>query len=59
MTSIDELSSEKNSDEESISTDDLGNIRYGSYVHMNINARDYRLKIRYRIGKYQSEWKGA
>ena len=59
LASIDESSADNYSDDESISTDLLGDIRGGNHVHPNINARDIRLRIRDRIGKAQSEWKGA
>ena len=37
----------------------LEDIRDGSQTHPNINKREARYKICYRISKIQSEWKGA
>ena len=34
-------------------------IRYGNYVHPDINAKYFRLKIRDCIIQKQSEWKGS
>ena len=56
--SIDESSAEDNSDDESISTNALEDIRDGKHVHPDINARDATLIINDRIRKVQSEWKG-
>ena len=43
--SIDESSANDNSDDKSISTEDLEEIWYGSYIHPNNNARYTILKI--------------
>ena len=57
--SIDELSTDVESDGGYISTNALKDIQGGSQIHPEINARDFRLKIRDPIKKDQSEWKGA
>ena len=57
LASIDESYAYENSDEESISTDYIEDIRDGSYVHPNINVRYALLKMRDCIRKYQDEWK--
>ena len=59
LASIDESSSDDNSDEEYISTDNIEDIRYGSHVHPNINSRDTILKIHDHIIQAKSEWKGS
>ena len=57
LASINEASVDENSDEESISTDNLEDIWDGRYVHLNINARYARLKILDHIRQTQNEWK--
>ena len=57
MDSNDKSSAEDNSDEKSVSTNDLEGVWYGKHVHPDINARDARFKIRGQIRKAQSEWK--
>ena len=59
MARINESYAENNSNEESISMNDLEDIRDGNYVHPNINARYARLKICDHIRQAHSEWKGA
>ena len=44
LSSLDESSTDDNSDEKSISTDSLKDIQDGNYVHLNINARYARWK---------------
>ena len=39
--------------------DALEEIRDGNHVHLNINARDVRLKISDQTRQAQSEWGGA
>ena len=59
LDSIDDWSTENDSDDGSISTDDLEDIWGGSQIHPELNARDARLKIRDRIKQTQNEWKRA
>ena len=59
LSSIDESSTDDESDYLSISTNDLEDILEGSQIHPEINARDDRLKIRDRIRQTQNEWKGS
>ena len=47
------------SDHDLISTDMLEEICNGSQTHTNVNRREARYKIRYRIRQRQSEWKEA
>ena len=54
--SFDELSTDDKSDDRSISMNDLEDVWYGNYVHIEINKRDFRLKICERIRQTQSEW---
>ena len=49
MDSIDGLSTNNDSDDESISMNALEEIWYGSQIHPEINARYARFKIRDRI----------
>ena len=56
--SIDESSTDNDSDDGYISMNFLKDIQYGNYVHQYINTRDTRLKIHDRIRKTQNEWKG-
>ena len=49
LASIDESYTDDDSDDLSISTNDLEDIWDGNYVHPGINERDARLKIRYHI----------
>ena len=49
LDSIDELSAINTYIDKSTITDSLVDIWYRSYMHPNINARDYRLKIRDHI----------
>ena len=55
--SIDESSTDNNSDDGYISTNALGDSRYGNYLHPDINAIYARLKIHEHIRKSKSEWK--
>ena len=57
--SIDESSIEYDSDDGSISTNAIEDIRDGSYIYSDINARYAVLKICDHIRQAQSEWKGA
>ena len=57
LASIDESSADDNSDEKSISTENIEDILDGSYVHPDINASDARLKIRDCIRQSKNEWK--
>ena len=59
LASINEASVDENSDEESISTDNLEDIWGANYAHLNINVRDARLKIRDHTKQTQNELKGA
>ena len=59
LYSIEELSTEDDSNDGSISTNALEEIWGGSQINPGINARDARLKIRYCIKQMQSEWKGS
>ena len=59
MDSIDELSTDDDSDEISISTNVLKEIWYRSRIHPGIDAIDANFKIRDRILKTQNKWKGA
>ena len=55
MSSIYELYTENDSDNRSISTSDLENIRDDSQIYPDINAIDARFKIHDPIKKTQSE----
>ena len=57
LASINESSTDNDSDNVSLITNTCENICYGNYVHPDINARDARLKVRERIRQAQSEWK--
>ena len=59
LASIDESSTDYDSDNGYISTRSLKYIWYGRYVHPYINARDSILKICYRINKAKNDWTGA
>ena len=59
MPSIYEGSTDYESDDGSISINNLEEIWYGSYVHPDNNSRDTRLKTRDHIKKVQGELKGA
>ena len=52
--SIDESSTDNDSDDRSISTNDLGGIHDGSQIHTELNTRDARLKIRHHIKHTQN-----
>ena len=58
MASIYELSIHNNSNDRSISTNDLEEIWYGSQIHPYIYSIDARFKIRDHIRQRQNEWKG-
>ena len=58
MTSIDESSTDNESDDIYISTNALEDIWDGSQIHPIINARDSRFLICDRIKQTQNEWKG-
>ena len=49
LSTIDELSTEDESEYGSISTNVFEDIQYESQIHPDINARDARLKVRDRI----------
>ena len=59
LDSINESSTDDEYDDRYISTNTLGDIRDGNYVHPDINTRDTRFKIRDCIRQTRSEWKGA
>ena len=59
MASIDESSTENDSDEGSISTNALKEILDGSQIHIELNARYARLKILDRIKKRNVFWNRA
>ena len=59
MDSIDESSTDDNSDEGYISTNVLKEIWGGSQIYLELNARNDRLNIRDRIRQTKLEWKGA
>ena len=59
MASIDESSTENDSNEVSISKNTSEGIRYGNHVHSDINTRYTILKIRDRIRQVKSERRGA
>ena len=56
---MENLDSNEKSDHDLISTEMLEDIRDGSQNHSNVNKREVRYKIRDRVKKRQSEWKGA
>ena len=56
---MDAMDSRDESDDETMSTEMLEDILDRSKSHTNINRREARYKIRDRIRKRQSEWKGA
>ena len=58
LPSIDELSTEDEYDDGSISTNALEDIRYGSQIKSYINARDGRLKVWDHIKQMENERKG-
>ena len=57
MVSIYESSADDNSDDGSISTNNIKDIRHGNHIHPDINPRYARLKICDRFNQAQSEWK--
>ena len=57
MASIDELSTDYDSDDGYISTNDIKNIWYGSQIHPEINWSDARFKICDHIRQTQNEGK--
>ena len=59
MASIDESSTDDDSNNVSVCTDAVENIQYGKHVHPDINARYSRLKTRDRIMQLKNEWKGS
>ena len=59
MASIDESSTDIDSDDKSISTNALDDIQYGSQIHPDINTRYSILKIRDSIKQMKNEWKGV
>ena len=59
MASIDESYSDDDSDDGSISTNNLEDIRDGSQIHQELNSRDDILKICDRIKQTNCECKGA
>ena len=56
---MENLDSSEESDHDLISTEMLEDIRGGIQTHPNVNKREARYKIRDRIRKRQSEWKGS
>ena len=59
MDSIDESSTDNESDHGSKSANSLKYIWYGNQIHIELSTRDPRLKICDRIKQTQNEWKGA
>ena len=59
LASIDESSTDNDSKDGSISTNNNEDIRDGNYVHPDINRRDARLHIRDHIIQMQVESKWA
>ena len=59
MSSIDELSTDDDTDDGYISKNVPKDILDGSKIHPDNNERDARLKISDRIKQTQNEWKGA
>ena len=57
LASIDELSIDNKSDDVSIGTNGIKDIRYGNQIHTDINARDVRLKICDYIKQTKNECK--
>ena len=53
------MDSNDGSDDEPMSKEMLEDIHDGSQSHPNVNRRETRDKICYRINQRQSEWKGA
>ena len=53
------LDEKENLDDDLISTETLHAIRDGNQTHPSIDKREARLKIRDRIKKNKSQWKGA
>ena len=58
LASINDSSTNNDSDDGYISTNTLEEIWDGNYIHPDINKRYPRLKIRDHIRKAQGEWKG-
>ena len=56
---MENLDSNKNSDDDHISTETLHDIRDLRQTHWNVYKREARCKIRDCIKQSQSEWKGA
>ena len=56
--SIYQLSTDNGSDDRSISTNTLENIRDGSKIHLKINAIYARFKICDHFRQTKNEWKG-
>ena len=56
---MENINSGDESDYDIISTEMLEDIRDGSQTHTNVNRREARYKIRYRIRQRQSECKEA
>ena len=56
---MDTINSGDESDHDLMSTEMLEGIRDGSQTHPNVNRRESLYKIRDRIKKRKSEWKGA
>ena len=59
MSSTNESSTEYESDDGSISTNNPEEIRDVSKIHPEINARDAKSKIRERIKQTLNKWKGS
>ena len=58
MASIDESSTDDDSDDEYLCTNDIEDIRDGKYVFPDFNTRYSRLKISDHIRQEKSEWRG-
>ena len=56
---MEDINSGDESDHDLISTDMLEDICDRSQTHPNVNRRESRYKIHYRIRQRQPEWKGA
>ena len=56
---MEDINSGDESDHDLISMEMLEDIRDESQTHLNVNKREAHYKIRDRVRKRQSEWKGA
>ena len=55
MSSIDELSTDNYSDDGDISTNSINDIRYGSQIHPDMNAKDATLKYFTMLSKLKMD----